>query len=484
MQRNNLSSVLSFSWERLLPGAAALILAGAFASGVRLFVKNYGSWQGMALLFALLALLGLALRAWRLERIPAAIFLGGLLGLFLASRLIWVLAVPTPLVSDFLNYDIIARSYAFADPPARQLDWFRDTYSQGYPLLLAGLYRLAGHNIEAARLMNLFLGAGALLVFYSLSRRFGERAARMAALLFALWPAQLSLSSVLASEHLALLLFLAALACLFSLVEENRGLGTAAAAGGLLALAYLTRSPLVLALPAAILLIWSREPLRTALNKTAGMVGGLLAVLILVFGGMKLAFGVNPASQGYSTLLSGTNYASRGGWNPEDGLAYLDHPTKEEADQYALNTALRRIRSSPIRFAKLMVLKLPRTWHDGTYGVYWSTLGLENVSIQEKLLLSRKAFLGASQAYQLFILAVALIGALQAVISGRGRPALRLGMLIFLAVAILHSIFETQPRYSYWVMPLLILQAGIVLADGIQLSKKAIFRASARPDGG
>jgi hypothetical protein len=458
----------SLIWDRLLPGAAAVVLAWVSVYAALFYLDKNDAWPWAALLIGLLVFLLFRAGVLPLERIPTPVFLGVESVLFLVSRLVWIQIVPTQPVSDFLSYDTLAKSYAFSDPPVSGMHWQFQAYSQGYPLLLGGLYRLFGASLNLAKVFNLFLGAASLLVFYFLGRRYGERTARAATLLFLLWPAQLTMSSVLASEHLALLLFLGALAFLFPVVEAERGWKAALAGGGLLALAYLVRGPLGLALAAALVLILGAQPLRSGLPRAGGLLAGFVGTLCLAVVGMKLAFGIAPLGQGFSTLLSGTNFASQGAWNLKDGLAYLAHPSRQEADRYALDTALQRIRSNPRRFAKLVLLKLPRTWQDESYGLAWSTEGLEDFPFREKLLVSRKTFLAGAQSYHLIVLVLALAGTAQAALSGRTSPSQRLVFLLFLGAALFHSLFEAQGRYNYWLMPLLILQAAIFMTGSDQ----------------
>jgi 4-amino-4-deoxy-L-arabinose transferase-like glycosyltransferase len=456
----------SLIWDRLLPGVAAVVLAWVSAYAALFYLDRYDSWPWAALLIGLLVFLPFRAGVLPLERIPRPVFLGAVLVLFLVSRLIWIQIVPSQPVSDFQSYDTLAKSYALSDPPVSQLPWQYQSYAQGYPLALGGLYRLLGYNHTAAKVLNLLLGAGSLLLIYFLGRRFGERTARAAALLFLLWPAQLTYSSVLASEHLALLLFLGALAFLFPVVEAERGGKAALAGGGLLALAYLARGPLGLALAAALVLIFGTQPVRSGLPRAGGLLAGFLGVFLLALVGMKLAFGIAPLGPGFITLLTGTNFASQGGWNAKDGAAYLAHTTRAEADEYALDTALERIRSNPRRYAKLVLLKLPRTWQEESYGLYWSTYGLDDFPFRERLLVSRRTFLAGAQSYHLIVLVLALAGTAQAAVAGRTGPSQRLIFLLFLGTVLFHSIFEAQSRYNYWIMPLLILQAAMFLAEG------------------
>lgn len=100
----------------------------------------------------------------------------------------------------------------------------------GFPLLLAGIYRVAGNRPVAVYLALCLLGTGACLITYLLGRALlGETLGRMAALLGTLYVPHIYLASVFLSENLYAVLVGAAALFAVRYVERRRGRDLAAA---------------------------------------------------------------------------------------------------------------------------------------------------------------------------------------------------------------------------------------------------------------
>lgn len=467
-----LSHIAGFFQSRFLPISSLLGLLWMISAAFQFFLEKYSDWAWSILLCAVLLLVILRLLRDPLASIPLPVFLVALLIIFLISRRAWIMAIPTMPFSDFAGYDTLAKAYVSGQPSVNQLPWPLFAYSQGYPLVLAGWYGLFGTSLSVAKILNIILGIGALFALYIIGHRFSEQTARIACLLFCLWPTQLTFSSVLASEHLALFLFLTSLVFLIASVEGNvgRSILLIIVAGGVLALAYASRGTLVLGFLAAIVLILSLPKSRLSkMINLANLCLGFLFVMGLFLLSVKQAYGFVPVSQGYSTLLTGTNFASKGGWNQRDAQAFFSHATMQEANQAAFKTALQRITSNPLRFARLILIKIPRLWEDETYGVYWSTLNFDDFPYHEKVFFTRKVWAALSQGFHLLMLTLSAIIAWQAARYGRSHPALTLVWLLFLGGLLFHAVFEVQARYHYWMEPLLILLSAVWISSSVSV---------------
>ncbi len=86
--------------------------------------------------------------------------------------------------------DNIARGIGYRVEPETTATMIREP---GYPLFLAGVFKVAGYSIEAIRVANLLLAAGIALMMMRLARRVtGDPAsALVGTLLFLLYPATL-----------------------------------------------------------------------------------------------------------------------------------------------------------------------------------------------------------------------------------------------------------------------------------------------------
>ncbi len=111
--------------------------------------------------------------------------------------------------------------YQFGTPDSRL---FR---TPGYPLLLAGVFRVAGSDAGAlsARLVGAVLGTGAVLGIYVLAKRlFNVRTAQLAALLGAIYPGAIAISIFVLSEALFVpLMMLQFVAWVIAWQSDTRG---------------------------------------------------------------------------------------------------------------------------------------------------------------------------------------------------------------------------------------------------------------------
>ena len=126
-------------------------------------------------------------------------------------RIVWAVVTPAVPVSDFAVYDKLAvemlagHGYQTGAGPIAYIP-------PGYPLWLAFVYYFAGHSLLAAKLVNSLLAIFTIYLVYLLAKNiFTQRIALLSALLVALMPSLILYAGLLASENLAIPLFLAAI---------------------------------------------------------------------------------------------------------------------------------------------------------------------------------------------------------------------------------------------------------------------------------
>ena len=441
--------------DRWLARIVALLLAVAATFAL----QNWSLVHLPRYLIAAALLLGLGLTlclaqrdSW-LYRLPAATFLLGALALFLLLRLAWIGAVPTLPVADFENAHRSAMALAqgrFEAPPLIEV---------GSPLLFGLVYWLFGPNLLAAKLLNLGLSlATALLLFVVARRALGEPEARVALLLVAIWPAQIMMSSVLASEMACGLAVFGALALLVPASSREPSPRALAAAGGLLGLACAMRTVAVL-LPAAAVAWWLASVHKGRPGRLGGaalLVGGFALVAGLYLGLRWTLYGIPLArSSSPVPILAGANVEARGMWNQKDedlGYRLLDQYGPAGAGRAALRIALERIRANPRGFVRLLFEKYDVLWADDTYGVQWSTVRLGPGRLGQLLWARRSRLYGLAQLFYAWLLTLAALGGWR--LSRRMVPSgVRLLLLIFLGYVLLHSLVEVQGRYHYiWAL--------------------------------
>jgi 4-amino-4-deoxy-L-arabinose transferase-like glycosyltransferase len=370
-------------------------------------------------------------------------------------------------------------------------------YSLGYPGILAIFYNLTGSGRSStsealgngllAKWVNLLFGLASLALVYAIARQLSTpRAARLAAVLFALWPAQLAFSSVLASEHLATLLALAGLAAAYPALKSDRIPAPAAgarliAAGVCFALGAATRNTnLIILLAVLIALLFSplKQPM---LFKHRLAAAGLLLVAFasmtwLYREAIHARVRVYPTSTTAFSLLVGANYESGGLWNYADYDLMSQHPNIEVAKEFAWDEALRRITGQPVRFLQLTISKVVVLWQDDGYSIFWSTQKLSPERSPEETQPLIRQFTSNSQPFHA---AVWILATAAAVFLLR-RPTGRMNIIAMtlLGSTLMHSILEVQNRYAYWMMPLLFILAAVGWAEFFQRERLSGLQAN------
>jgi 4-amino-4-deoxy-L-arabinose transferase-like glycosyltransferase len=315
-----------------------------------------------------------------------------------------------------------------------------------YPLFLAGVYAIFGHEFIYVRLAQILLhGINALLV-YALGRNmFGRRAGLLAGLLYSLYPAFTIYTGLLLSETLTITLMLLALFGLFKVFQD--GAWTWAVAGGLAwGLGTLTR-PTNLYYPIllfGLFLMWPAMR-RLAWRVLVFCLVSWLALAPWVIRNYSIFGRFIPASSMSGWVLLQGTYAPKEATPDmaEFGQYYLADPEQREVE--AKKLAFERIFASP--------------------GAY---LGAIPVKIVYFLLPDGMSLIGSSHtpqgvvliALQGVTLLLALLGWLQ---EPFGPHGLVFGSLVCYYIT-LHALLISTPRYNLPIMPfILILCAAGVL---------------------
>ncbi len=155
------------------------------------------------------------------------LLLGGILLLALCLRLVWIAYVsPNPndgRFDDTLFYDYSAQALAAGKGFLGLFGVQTAGWPPGYSLLLAGIYKVFGHELLAARLLNVFAGVATCLAVYLVgSRVFDRRTGLLGALLLAVFPSNIFRTTLLMTETLtSLVVVLVALLLLLWVMREG-----------------------------------------------------------------------------------------------------------------------------------------------------------------------------------------------------------------------------------------------------------------------
>lgn len=438
-------------WSR---AAAAIVLGGAVWLCL-VAVQHLGADFVRPHPLELLVGLALIVSALRVERWPNLApvlrhrgFLWSCVLVFLVSRLAVVFLLPTQPVSDFAAYDSLARRMATGGPlptPEEDLLFF----SWGYPLALAPWYALFGESPLLAKLLNVAAGVLALLLVYPLARAAGgPTVAGGTAALYALWPAQLFLTPVLASEHLALVFCLLYLLALVRVLRDGSVL-MALFGGGCLGLACAIRPALGVVLVVGLVLIALRmRGVRTRVLSGVFLVLGVVAVQAGYRGLLAAVYHRTPPTVAWWNLLAGMNYEARGRWNQPDADRFFAHPMLAESNRFARAEIWRRLTDKPRRLPDLVRRKLRLLWGDNYYGVWWATCSLAPTPTGRWFEQHAASLFTWSQLIHLTMLALCVRGAYR-LLRRPHNTAATLLLLLILSGTALHAVFETQTRYSH-----------------------------------
>lgn len=392
-----------------------------------------------------------------------------ILMLALLLRVAWALAVPIVPISDSTVYDMLARRIA----AGKGYTWPDGTptvyWAVGASALYALVYALFTQSFLAVSIVNIVMGTLLVAAVHKLAlTRFDESVARLAALLAAIWPAWIALTSVLTSELPSNLLLAAGMAAIMS---RGYSLLPRVIIGSLLLVmaAYVrpTTLPLIIAVPVLDALV-SRQ-------WKAALVGGVLAfavaaacfapwtvrneahfgkpVLVSANFGVVLWMGNNPQSQGgYMTFPDGI---------PDDEIA-RDELLKQQAIEF--------IKNNPGRYLELCMTRIKASYLRESIAVAWNAEGLPDaLELPLKIVMA---------VYWLGVFGLSLAGFALFV----KREPIRILDPMTAAVGLLGSISILvigSDRYHFGLMPFVSIFAGYALTLLIQYG-----RASRIDDGG
>ncbi|MFW6108250.1 MAG: ArnT family glycosyltransferase, partial [bacterium] len=247
------------------------------------------------------------------------------------------------------------------------------------PVVLAGIYGVAGHRLWVARTAMAVMGAALCLAVMAIVRRvFDERTALVAGLLTAVYPKFVYYAGLLVTETLCTLLLAVAIVLLLAACEAERRRWLWAAAGVALGLGTLARSSLLLFAPVAALWVLIVRPLkRRAVLEATLVVVGFVAVMtpwwvrnVRVHGRFVAA----TTEGGYTLWVTNNPRATGGGhcFFPRE-KGEFDGLSEVAIDRRFWRKGLAYIREHPGHFLRLAGAKFVRFWRLWPHAEYVGT---------------------------------------------------------------------------------------------------------------
>ncbi len=303
-----------------------------------------------------------------------------IIGIALLLRIVWAAFIPVMPQSDVLAYDTFSRNLVNHGV----FGWTKDEpfsfWPPGTSLFYASIYKLAGLHYANIVIANLAVCVGMIICTARVVVRFfGVQAALWSAVLLAVWPTLVMLTTLLVSEQLFLFLTIAALDAWTS--PRGSVLTRALLAGVLLGAATLVR-PFAVLLPGlyavAMLLSggWGREKLRMQLQMAVVSSIALLCVVspwtwrnYQLYGEFVLV-----STNGGVTLWMGNSSGSQGDFR---GLPELVKGMNDYQTNKVLGALARQyILDDPLGFVGRTALKLVRLYNNESIGALWNMNGI------------------------------------------------------------------------------------------------------------
>lgn len=411
----------------------------------------------------------------------------------IALRLGLILAFPIAPRGDSLWYLIrgreIAQGLGYQEAGFPTAFW-----PVGYPALLGLATALFGPSLVGPILVNLIAQAAtlALILWFARHLGAGAGAARLAALLYAVYPAHIAYSGDTAAEPSSTAIVMAGTA----LMLKARGrIGPALLAGVVLGAGALMR-PQMMLFPVLLALVlpvaWRGHGVRRAGLTLALVLAGMAAVLLPWSWRNQAMLGapVLVSSNGGVALHAGANDLADGGYFQVErsplwdqvGIPFAQRVERQMEMERRLKTlAIDWIAAHPLRWGLLGLRKMGLLWWKDSDG-FWPL----DASHPARRGLWR-AMQGVNQLFYLAVLALGLVGTGRAARAAwRGAPGA--AMLIPAAMPVFCTVlafgFTGQTRYHYPAMPFVMILAGWVAASVIAGATEPSRPPAAIPDHG
>ena len=461
----------SVFFKRIMLGILLAVLILTLCLVVREGITSHSYLLGLALGAVWAAGLYLLLRRFPLP-VPKHAVLWAM-GLCFAVNLAWVLAVRIEPFSDYQEYWDVARALAKGTeiPDA----WYVAMYPHilGTATILSALVRVFGESVLAVTVFNVVLTTLSCGLVWLLGKELvGERAAFLAAMLWAVTPCKLMLGSLVFSEPIYTFLILLFFWLFLKLAERLHigpdGEKPAAAVLGVAALGLLLAAinlvrpiALILVIASALWLVFLRGDHTKNARLWAFWLAAFLAMAALFFEAGALwdrhvekVLGQEIASVPWYNVYVGFNEETGGRYADADMdllTAYLrEGRTANEAQESMIPHVKERL-ASGINFPRLFAAKLFSFLGSDQLGGY-----TYRFTRSERFV---KLCMGVCNVFYYGVFLAGLTGVLR-LFRSRTLGAGLLLPLYFLGLTLAHMLVEVADRYHYSLIPILIIFAA------------------------
>ena len=386
---------------------------------------------------------------------------GGIIAAGVLLRFGWVAVYPPVQISNFEKYWKLAVQFM---ETSRFYEIFQGhtVYAYrppGYPVMLGLIMKVFGPHAWIPAVSNIVFYVITSLIVISLARRIaGELPAVIAAALLAFWPCYFAFAGLSATEYVFMLIMISAIWAFHRAGEA--GWPYALLAGVLTGLGTLVRANLMV-FPFFFFLyaLMNRGRLGKGLQHTAIAIAAMVLVVLPWSMRNYSIFGefVAVSTNGGSNLYRSNNPNATGTYT-ERGERDLDQFLHDELlwDKTGNAWAKEWILGNPGDFLQLSAKKLRIFMGEDNTGVKWSMKGHEkNEGLLYELL---SAF---STVWWMGMWVLVLVGLIRwrDYFAGSALGATLLYSALFLVV--IHSVYESQPRYHMPIMAVMAIVASL-----------------------
>jgi 4-amino-4-deoxy-L-arabinose transferase-like glycosyltransferase len=317
------------------------------------------------------------------RNLVAIVLLAGVL------RIAWVVYAQTVPGSDFAQYDQLAWRLAEGKGYVDELGEPTAFYAIGWPFFLSIVYRVFGHSLVAAGVINALMGVGAVILTYAIARHLLDRpVALISAALVAINPTLVLYSSTHGTESFFILEILLLTWLILRVLESHHALELVLV-GILTGFAILTR-PVGLCVPlggVVAVYTFNRHNFRRDFRRNTAKVLVVIAVsaVIVTPWVVRNAVAVDATTlqtSGGVTLWIGNNPQATGGLMPPPAIPGLNaiatpgagpDATEAEANSAYTSAAIDALLTNPARAVSLVPRKLFELWGGHRHAVTHST---------------------------------------------------------------------------------------------------------------
>lgn len=415
-----------------------------------------------------------------------------IVGVAAALRLGWVLTVDTQLqaFSDPQWYFAVAKNLADGHgatvvknpygtlPGAGGFETLR--WPVGYPLTLAAAFKLFGATLTTAKLVNAIAGTATVPLAWLLARRlFDARTGWLAAALMAVYPAHIVWSSVVYSDVLFTLPFVAAMVVVVYAPSPPPA-RYALVTGMLIGYASIIR-PTALVLFVAVVAYWLARAThrRDAVAPIAAILAGIaiFAAPVAIWnsarsGSPKLL----SENLGYNLRVGHAPYSTGRYITPEDLWATVNtnvDPSAIPSESLAIRRATRYAVTHPVEELRLSLDKLFYLYTTDSDAVFWAS-SFNNTPIWgNRRNIDRIGNIADAASYAVILLALASLPRTLTM-----RREMLFAWLVIVLWTAAHIVFFGEPRYRLPILPILLAFAAVSLVEIGQLLRSIFIKAA------